>query len=427
MVAPPIQRFLRETLAGAAVLLLAVLSSHPAAQARDGAVSPPTCVSIINAAVNCPARQPMGAIRNADAQLKAAEEQLAMAEKEAGVKLGLGESKNGEPELVSFWKAEARRLRMNREFLVDLRSELGLGGGSSTAGGGISSDLPRFVSRLAIVAPNVEQEVNFWCEALGMQRYAVIPGGGALVAFGPPELDEGDEGGFFGVEIRPSPPARLGNSGVLGDARLSFVQVATPSLIRISKVIASGGELIDGYGYYGIRSPAGVDVRAYVDDRRDPVELVALAAAEGEGVEAVCRGLEALGLKSNGPYELVSPETQGYMPEIPPGNMLYSGTVGGGPKQTVQVLVLPVLKRVEKSLLDQLPRGATLIAEPDGKYNLGALEREEAPETTISQLQRASIVVLSPSDRSSRLLGTAAPRDETPGVLLEVRSPPAVK
>ena len=47
-----------------------------AATARDGRVSPPTCVAIIDAATNCPARPAVGAKKSAEVQLKSAQERL---------------------------------------------------------------------------------------------------------------------------------------------------------------------------------------------------------------------------------------------------------------------------------------------------------------------------------------------------------------
>lgn len=375
--------------AAAALLLAGALAMPAAAGARDGTVAPPTCVAILDAATNCPPRPRRGGISNAQAQLKAAEARLAEAEQQAGKKLALGESQGGEPEMVGFWQAELKRLAMNQDYLQDLRSQIfGAPGESSQA-----AQSPRFVSRLTFKAADVEKEAKFWCEAVGMQRYATLPGGGAVVAYGPPGLLPGEEGGYFAVEILPS---QGGSSQLVPDTarttRLSFVQIATPSLIRISRVIASGGQLIDGYGYYGIRSPAGVQIRAYVDDRRDPVEFVALAANRGE-LAAAGRSLEALGLRPRSPYQNVSPATQEYMPALPDGNMLYAG---GDAKQAVQLLLLPVVEEAPKSFLQQLPRGPSLVINSDSRPEFDVLEQKEEAETPISEV-RASLTVLVPA------------------------------
>jgi len=400
-------------------VLLAFTVGLPVAQARDGAVSPPTCISIINAAVNCPAREGQDALKRAEAQAAEAQKRLEAAEAAAGHPLQPGESQNGEPEFAAFWREEVQRLVMNKAYLQDLRSQL-LGGGNILGSSNSAASRPaRFISRLVVTAPDVAKEVDFWCEAIGMQRYGTLPGGAAVVAFGPPGVQSGDEGAFFAVEIRPL--AATSSGAPKSGPRLSFVQIATPSLIRISKVMANGGELIDGYGYYGLRSPAGVDIRAYVEDRRDPVELVALAAEPGEGFAVASRSLEALGLQPKGPYALVSPEMQAYMPELPQGNVLYAGTVGPGDQQSVQVLLLPTVKEGPKSLLDLLPRGTSIVIDENEKYSLDLLEKQEKPETTFSQVQGTRLAVLAPA---GDVKATTAPAQAGGGlaVALELQS-----
>ena len=105
-------------------LMLTLLTFPVAATARDGRVSPPTCVAIIDAATNCPARPAVGAKKNAEIQLKSAQERLAAAEKEAGKVIQLGESPQGEPEMVEFWKSELARLDLNRTFMSELEAKM---------------------------------------------------------------------------------------------------------------------------------------------------------------------------------------------------------------------------------------------------------------------------------------------------------------
>eukprot|EP00446_Apocalathium_sp_SHHI-4_P090539 CAMPEP_0177437466 /NCGR_PEP_ID=MMETSP0369-20130122/2216_1 /TAXON_ID=447022 ORGANISM="Scrippsiella hangoei-like, Strain SHHI-4" /NCGR_SAMPLE_ID=MMETSP0369 /ASSEMBLY_ACC=CAM_ASM_000364 /LENGTH=495 /DNA_ID=CAMNT_0018908927 /DNA_START=51 /DNA_END=1538 /DNA_ORIENTATION=+ len=366
---------LREALAALAASAVAVASVvvPPVAQARDGTIAPPTCVSIIDSAQNCPARPSKGGTLITEGQLREAQARLDEAEKKAGKKLGLEESQLGELEMVNFWQAELKRLTFNKEVLGNLRSEI-LSGSASPL---------RFPSRLTIWADDVAKEVEFWCEAIGMQRYESLAGGGAVVAFGPPGLMPGEEGAFFGLEIQPS-SGRPAQGGAPSRARLSYVSVATPALIRISRVIASGGVLIDGYGYYDIRSPGGIEVRAYIDDRRDPVEFVALAVNEGEDMAAVGKELEAFGLKPSGPYQMVSPVTQSYMPKLPDGNVLYGG---GDPKLQAQVLVVPIAKPKQKSFFELLPRGASIVMDDQGRPTVDILEQEDEVTTPISLVQ----------------------------------------
>ena len=337
-----------------------------AAAARDGTISPPTCVAIIDASVNCPARPAIGAKKNAEIQFKSAKDRLTAAEREAGKAIGLGESERGEPEMVDFWRKELERINMNQAFMTDLQDRFK------------TDKRTRLVGQLKVETSDVAKEERFWCEALGMQRYASLPGGGVLVGFGPPSIG-GEEGGYFAIKIVP--PASPSSATSSGKApRLSFVQTTTPALVRISRIISTGGELIDGYGYYCVKSPAGVVVRAYVEDRRDPVEFIALSVDPKDFAE-VSRSLQDAGLEERGPYKLVSPEMQAYMPELPAGNVLFGS---GDPRMNVQVLLLPDAKEpVSKGGLEGIMkgfgRGPTLVINEDNSYGVGMLDELERP------------------------------------------------
>eukprot|EP00438_Fugacium_kawagutii_P030751 Skav217083 [mRNA] locus=scaffold1308:119877:120758:- [translate_table: standard] len=257
----------------------------------------------------------------------------------------------------------------------------------------------RLVSQLAIETADVPKEEKFWCEALGMQRYATFPDGSVVVAFGPPSIG-GEEGGYFGVKITPtsSNTASDGNRS----PRLSYVQLTTPTLIRISRVVSSGGVVVDGYGYYGVQSPAGVLVRAYVEDRRDPVELVALAV-EPEKMEETTDSFKKLGLEARGPYRLVSPEMQAYMPPLPDGNMLLGS---GDPSLNVQVLLLPELRQPKPSgnPLESLGRGPTLLINEDSSWGVGILDELERPLVPLSFARNPRLTVYGPD--SERVVDT---------------------
>ena len=351
-----------------------VLASPLVASARDGRISPPTCVAIIDAATNCPARPAVGAKKNAEVQLKAAQERLASAEKEAGHPLQPGESSQGEPEMVDFWKNELTRLDMNRDYMTDLQEKMKSGPSA------------RLVSQLTIETSEVAKEEKFWCEALGMQRYKTLSDGAVVVGFGPPSV-AGEEGGYFALKI--SPPKENPSQGA-NKARLSYVQLTTPALIRISRVVSTGGAVIDGYGYYGVQSPAGVQVRAYVEDRRDPIELVALAV-EPEMLEQSKDFLKQLGLEERGPYKLVSPAMQAYMPPLPEGNLLFGS---GDPKLNTQVLLLPELGAKESGNIFQgLGRGPTLLINEDSSYGVGFLDETEKPQVPLSLAKHPSLTI----------------------------------
>lgn len=399
---PEVPEVIRQSFAAAlaAAVSAVIWAALPATvSARDGTISPPTCVAIVDAATNCPARTPMDATRNAETQLRFAEERLADAEKEKGATIKLGESQLGEPEMVQFWKDEVKRLDMNFKFLEGFRGGLITGSGQK---GTSSKQSSRFVGRLAIEAPDVDQETKFWCEAIGMQRYATLPDGGALVAFGPPGIQKGEEGAFFGLEIKPlHRSSTAGSSQSSKGLRLSFVQTSTPALIRISRVVSTGGKLIDGYGYYGIQSPAGVQVRAYVDDRRDPVEFVALAVPAGK-MDAESQYLQQLGLEPRGSYQLVTPPMQEWMPLLPDGNLLFAG---GDPKQTVQVLLIPEPQESKpnlwESLQEQLGRGPSLLINADNSLGVDILDSKEKATLPISDVQNPQLTIYGPAGAST--------------------------
>eukprot|EP00448_Togula_jolla_P001506 CAMPEP_0170599514 /NCGR_PEP_ID=MMETSP0224-20130122/16836_1 /TAXON_ID=285029 /ORGANISM="Togula jolla, Strain CCCM 725" /LENGTH=464 /DNA_ID=CAMNT_0010924167 /DNA_START=17 /DNA_END=1411 /DNA_ORIENTATION=+ len=365
--------------------LLAVAPLAPV-QARDGSIAPPTCVSIVDAATNCPPRQNSGSLQNAEAQLRAAESKV---REEGGP--GTGPTKASADGTIpvldtaamaaDFWRDEVKRLSMNKAYLEELRSQFR---GKADAA---AQNPPRLISRLEISAADVQKEVNFWCEAIGMQKYASLPDGGAVVAFGPPGLASGDEGGYFSLAIRPA----SSQAAPAGGLKLSFVQVATPSLIRISKVFAAGGELVDGYGYYGLKSPAGVQIRGYVDDRRDPVEFVALVADSApDALLASAKQLESLGLEPRGPYKLVSPITQEYMPTLPVGSVLYGS---GDAKQSTQILLQPATVEQQRSIFEFMP---TLVVEEDQRLSIGMKESPDTPQAIYSEAQDPRLVVLAP-------------------------------
>ena len=363
------------------LFVLSMVSIPLEAKARDGRISPPTCVAIIDAATNCPARPTVGAKKNAETQLQQAEARLQAAEKAAGQLIEKGQSEGGEPEMVDFWKNELQRLDLNQIYMKDLEQKLK------------ADENIRLVGRLAVETSDVAAEEKFWCEAIGMQRYASLPGGGAVVAFGPPTVG-GDEGGYFAIEIMPAKGTRGGGSTSQGKPRLSFVQVTTPALIRISRVIASGGVLVDGYGYYAVQSPAGVLVRAYVEDRRDPVELVAVAV---ENMQEASSFLQKLGLEARGPYKLVSPEMQAYMPPLPETNMLLGS---GDPTLNTQVLLLPEEKEKAQSGFLGMGRGPALVINEDGSYGAGMLDEVERPLVPLSMAPSPKLTIYGTADEA---------------------------
>eukprot|EP00403_Amphidinium_massartii_P043363 CAMPEP_0178443146 /NCGR_PEP_ID=MMETSP0689_2-20121128/38682_1 /TAXON_ID=160604 /ORGANISM="Amphidinium massartii, Strain CS-259" /LENGTH=474 /DNA_ID=CAMNT_0020067019 /DNA_START=49 /DNA_END=1470 /DNA_ORIENTATION=- len=365
-----------------AVALAFLLMPAAAVHARDGTISPPTCVAIINAEKNCPPRESSGALKNAEGMLRGAEEKLRAAEKAAGRSLDYGESENGEPEFARFWSDEVARLKMNRAYLDKTVSQLK------------ESSPLRVVSRLEIESDDVDLEKKFWCEAIGMQTYAKRPDGSVVVAFGSPSYSRSqDEGGYFSVVIKPSTGKADATSA--GDTqgsglKLSHVQVAVPSMLRLSKVVGSGGEILDSYGYNEVKSPTGVVVRTYVEDRRDPVEFLAFGVPAGPAFEEAKAQLEKLGFKNSGSYQKVSPDMQAYMPDLVPGTVFYTG---GDPTESPQLVLQPVGGSAAKKSGGgfKLP---TLIQDENETFSL-AFEEEEEVTVPIS-VPRAQVVVAVP-------------------------------
>lgn len=398
------------------VLALALASlGSPGALAIDRAVAPPTCPS---EPFKCRARQPEGAIQIAEQKYKEAKLRLREAEAALGLILSPGDLDYSSPyfgraETTEFWRSELQRLLMNKEFLDEVRSTLaaersqrvGVEAGSKSEALSVSARVGstsplRLVSRLAIEAQDVEQEARFWCEAIGMQRYGDAAGGGVLVGFGPPGIGAGDEGVFFAIEIRQAAPgspdakqrpspgyaAKEAEAPSGSRSRLSFLQIAVPNQLRVYKITETGGLLLDGYGFYEVRSPAGVLVRAYIDDRRDPVEFVALAA---DDIKETGRQLEIMGLRPRGAYVPVS-ITQANMPDLPQGGIMYAGA---DPKKSPGILVLPLTERqFQRKEASSVTLGQD--GNPQGNANALDEERPEAAYTPLSYAQSPKVVIL---------------------------------
>jgi len=194
-----------------------------------------------------------------------------------------------------------------------------------------------------------------------------------------------------------------------------LLYIATPSVIRHSRLLNSGGEAIDLYGYWDVKSPSGVRVRAYIDDRRDPIELVGLVSGKvgSSQWDEARHDLETIGLHSNGPYVKRSPTTQSYMPDLPEKSELFA-VKGGDPANVTQVLLLPPQEPKEKPLFS-LPRLPVLVQNQDQGYEIGTLDDDDEPTLPISSTQGAQLVVAAPS-ASESTLGSDA------GITLKLRT-----
>ena len=162
---------------------------------------------------------------------------------------------------------EVERVAENAEFVAEARARLR---GGVDGGGG-------YFARVRLRVPDLAQEVKFWTRGLGMAVVRGSPEAGACAVGFAPESLEQEDGGGFALELAGVPPGLERPGGARGGGgALAFLQIAVPNMISMSKVDEAGGEILSGYGWLRMRSPGGVDVRAYVGRRRDPVEFVAL-------------------------------------------------------------------------------------------------------------------------------------------------------
>lgn len=215
---------------------------------------------------------------------------------------------------------EIDRVAANSVFVSEAAGRVRAG-----SGGGYFHAVRLRVSDLA-------SEVKFWTEGLGMGVVRGSPAGGSCALAYAPESLAQEDGGGFALELS-GVPAGLERPGAGGGGGLAFLQIALPNMISMSKVDAAGGEILSGYGWLRIRSPGGVDVRAYVGRRRDPVEFAALrcddpgrggagldgaAGAMGSPLEANAAYYRGLGMEER---EVPAPEDL-FTPTPPEGSRL---------------------------------------------------------------------------------------------------------
>jgi len=310
---------------------------------------------------------------------------------------------NGIPETVEFWREETKRLEFNKDYLDRARAQLGLVPASNS--NAAQNPSLHVVSRLVVSVSDVEREARFWCEVCGMQRYGKLADGSIIVAYGPPGVAEGDEGMFFALEITPAVATPAPNESMAtSGARLSFIQIRTPVQLRQYKIDETGGEDLGGYGYYYMKSPSGIVVRAYVGDRRDPVEFVVLTA-DAENYAPVRKQLEALGLEAADGYSRANE----YMPRLPYPNKTF---VGGDPDFFTQVLLLPF--QAEQPTLYNTSQSLDKVLSNDD-----ADEMVEKPFSPVSTAQGVRLVTFAPKAQvPKREAGTTTGRA---GVTFEVR------
>merc|ERR1712003_364148 len=89
----------------------------------------------------------------------------------------------------------------------------------------------------------------------------------AFVSYGPETLTA-DNGGMFALELIENPNvSKEDNAG-------QYFQLALPNSLRVNRLYNAGGEITFGYGYFEIDAPGGYKVVVYIDNRRDPFDLL---------------------------------------------------------------------------------------------------------------------------------------------------------
>jgi len=96
-------------------------------------------------------------------------------------------------------------------------------------------------------------------------------------------------------------------------------QICTPNQLRVSQITETGGEFLYGFGYFDLRTPNGVPIRAYVGKRRDPFELIAINSVDPKGLASFHKK-PPLGLSEAKRI----PSFNDYIPNPPRGSVLLS-------------------------------------------------------------------------------------------------------
>lgn len=261
----------------------------------------------------------------------------------------------------------------------------------------------RVANRLTVPVPDIAVAVKFWtagCGALLLDTRLVDGRNVTRVGFGPESLRT-DDGAKFSLELVESAevvgkPSQLGGEGSV----VQYVQLGIP-IFRLSRVMATGGEVVSAYGWTELIAPGGIPLRVRIDEtRRDPFEFVALRCndlqatrkhyeAHGMAVQQVeaSRKKISFSINSNSLYET----TDAFEPEREKSAIL----MGFDDRQeSTGLLLLPPKSRAK---LEPIPAGSPLQLSVVGS-------RLNAPEVSPDGLRS---VFVSPQDFETAL--TQAP------------------
>jgi len=217
-------------------------------------------------------------------------------------------------------ESETKRIEKNAAFLGAKRSDVKSGGG--------------FIQHAVLEVRDIDKAVTFWTKGIGMSvnRERKTPEGKRVVfvSFGPETLNVGD-GGMFSLELteNPSLPAEV-------ESRSFFFQICQTNAVRVSKLYNAGGEIVSGYGWFDILAPEGHKVRVYVENRRDPFELIGVRVKASTLDQAVAFYERTCGMTADRSYGNVKVGT--FEPPREEGSVLMTY---GTPSDNTGILLIP--------------------------------------------------------------------------------------
>ncbi|CAM9622184.1 unnamed protein product [Discosporangium mesarthrocarpum] len=203
-------------------------------------------------------------------------------------------------------------------------------------------DQPRFLQHVVVNVPDMDKALDFYVRGLGMQvlrtraddlTNTTFVGYGPEILKVPPDFRPGvssfkSYGGHFSFELSAykRPPANEVSSGDVVESDdiffdpgsgVQFIQIAVEEY-RISKLVASGGTVLSGYGYLEVLAPGGLKFNLLSGERRDPPMFVGVKVKDLQ--RSVKWYTQVLGMKEF-PYPLAREKDSPYEPVQPKGSV----------------------------------------------------------------------------------------------------------
>ena len=186
-----------------------------------------------------------------------------------------------------------------------------------------------FLQHAVLEVKDLDKSVKFWTDGLGM-RVNRSRGTGksrqAFVSYGPESLTA-DNGGKFALELIENPNTSQDNSG-------QYFQFALPNSLRVNRLFNAGGEITFGYGYFEIDAPDGYKVKVYIDNRRDPFDLIGVYVDDVNSAATYYENV--FGMKADRSY--VKQKVGQFDPPRPEGGVLMTY---GDQKDNTGILLIP--------------------------------------------------------------------------------------